>query len=305
MAETAHARVTRLLSIVSFLEANGATANADLAQHFGVSVAQIESDLLRLWVIGLPGGMPDDLIDFDADLFERGIASITQTQGVTQVRLTAREATALLGALGAMTATGAAPEAATSAMVKLSEAVGAEAPVQVSASEGVLPETTRELSDAIARRRRARLGYVDANDRATVREVDPHRIVVIDGRGYLECYCHRAGGYRTLRLDRIDPVEVLEAPVEEPPRDGESFSLEAAYTARVRLGRTRRWVVDDIPDARVASDGDSVVAEFPVADATWAAATLLAAGSALESVEPAQLADEVRRQARAISEAHA
>ena len=94
MAERALPRLTRLLSIVTYLEDHGPTPLDELAAHFEVSAAQIRKDVELLWVSGLPGHMPDDLVDFDAGMFDAGIADLTNSQGLTQVRLSAREAVA-------------------------------------------------------------------------------------------------------------------------------------------------------------------------------------------------------------------
>ncbi len=69
MAETARDRLVRLLGIVTYLEHHGATPFEGLAEHFGVSAAQIRKDISTLWTSGLPGYMHGDLIDFDSDSF--------------------------------------------------------------------------------------------------------------------------------------------------------------------------------------------------------------------------------------------
>ena len=43
--------------------------------------------------------------------------------------------------------------------------------------------------------------------------VDPLRVFVLEGYGYLEAWCYSAGALRTFRLDRIAAVEVTDTPV--------------------------------------------------------------------------------------------
>ena len=43
--------------------------------------------------------------------------------------------------------------------------------------------------------------------------VDPLRVFVLDGYGYLEAWCYSAEALRTFRLDRIAAVEVTDVPM--------------------------------------------------------------------------------------------
>ena len=54
------------------------------------------------------------------------------------------------------------------------------------------------------RARRIHLSYyVPGRDEATERDVDPMRLLVVEGRTYLEGWCRRAEGVRLFRLDRV------------------------------------------------------------------------------------------------------
>ena len=202
MTERSRPRVARLLGIVAYLEDNGATPFSELAAHFGVSEAQVAKDIEQLWIVGRPGGFADDLIDFDFDSFDQGIAVITNTQGARQVRLSPREGVALIAALSALAGAGTAPRVAQSALDKVTAALG-EQTVTLSGTPDARADIALALATAIGRRVVVELDYVDASDHRTTRSVEPHRIVTIDGAPYLECWCRRANDYRTLRIDRM------------------------------------------------------------------------------------------------------
>jgi proteasome accessory factor C len=305
MAEKALPRLTRLLGIVTFLEQQGEKSFDVLADHFGVTTAQIRKDVDTLWVSGLPGYMTDDLIDFDAAAFEEGIASLTNSQGVTQVRLSAREAVALVGALSSLVAAGSAPAAAATALSKLREALGGNEPVTVVAREHTDPHISTSLWDAVARRRVARVTYVDAHDRRTQRDIEPHRLVSIDGVSYVECFCRRAQDYRTLRLDRISEVKVTDVAVVAQPSDADGFSLAPRFNATVVVARGARWAFEDLPGATVEDSGDDVVVTFGVADVDWVASRLLSVAPLIRTMEPAALRDTLAAHARAVLAAQA
>jgi len=80
------------------------------------------------------------------------------------------------------------------------------------------PEVTATLVEAVATRRRVRIGYTSGAGVAGERRVDPWAIVVRHGRWYLLCLAHEAGAARAYRVDRIAAVDVLNAEF-EPPAD--------------------------------------------------------------------------------------
>jgi proteasome accessory factor C len=305
MAEKALPRLTRLLGLVTYLEQRGDATFEELAEHFTVTTAQIHRDVNTLWVSGLPGYMTDDLLDFDAAAFDQGIASLTNSQGVTQVRLSAREAVALIGALSTLVAAGAAPTAATTALAKLREAVGGTEPVTVVPTSHAAPEVTTAILEAVSLGRVATVVYVDAQDRRSEREIEPHRVVTIDGVAYVECFCRRAMDYRTLRLDRMVSVLVTDAEVTTPASDEGGFVLAPRYTARVVVARAARWALEDLPGVALTEIGEDVEATFGVADADWVASRLLTIAPGLRTVEPDSLRHTLAAHARTVIAAQA
>ena len=73
------------------------------------------------------------------------------------------------------------------------------------------------LDAALAAGKRVHLRhYKPGRDEETERDVDPMRLLVVEGRTYLEGWCRRAEGVRLFRLDRVLSVEVLDVPAEVP-----------------------------------------------------------------------------------------
>jgi len=303
MTERSRPRVARLLGIVAYLEDNGPTPFGELGTHFGVSEEQIAKDIEQLWIVGRPGGFADDLIDFDYDAFDAGIAVITNTQGARQVRLSPREGVALVAALGALAGAGTAPRVAQSALDKVTAALG-EKTVTVSGTPDAQAEIPLALATAIGQPALVALDYIDASDHRTTREVEPHRIVTIDGAPYLECWCRRANDYRTLRIDRMVTATVTEEDAVTPASGSVGFALPSEYDATVRLRRAGRWALEDIPGVEIDDDGELVTARAGVTNTEWLAARLLSIAPALITVEPQRLREEVARQAHAIAAVH-
>lgn len=62
-------QVARLLAMVPYLQARPGVPIAEVAEAFG-DARQVLADLNVLWMCGLPGGLPDDLIEIDMDAVE-------------------------------------------------------------------------------------------------------------------------------------------------------------------------------------------------------------------------------------------
>src|SRR6266536_5904844 len=92
-------RLGRLLNLVPYLLARPGIRIAEAAADLGVTEKQLRKDLELLWMCGLPGYGPGDLIDLS---FEGDTIVVTHDAGMNRpLRLTGGEATALLVALRA------------------------------------------------------------------------------------------------------------------------------------------------------------------------------------------------------------
>ena len=110
--------------MVPYLKANPQITYAEAAADLGVTRKQLQQDLDQLWMCGLPGYGPGDLIDFE---FSGDTINVTFTAGVdAPLRLTSPEATGLLVALRALVDIPGVvdPQAARSAIAKIESAAG-------------------------------------------------------------------------------------------------------------------------------------------------------------------------------------
>ena len=211
-------QLPRLLALVPYLLARPGVRLAEVASTFGVSEDRLRKDLNLLWVCGLPGHGPGDLIDVE---FEGDTVTLLEPAGVTRpLRLTVDEALALVVALRALAETPGLDErdAVDRALAKVELAAGAAAgpahrvEVSVEGEQRVLPV----VQAALEQQRRLHLSYhVPGRDETTERDVDPMRLLLVEGRSYLEAWCRRAEGVRLFRLDRVQQVELLDL---RPPR---------------------------------------------------------------------------------------
>jgi proteasome accessory factor C len=189
------------------------------AADFGVGEKQLRRDLELLWMCGLPGYGPGDLVDLS---FTGDTVTVTEDAGMRRpLRLTTAEGTALLVALRTL---GDLPgmvdtDAVRRATAKIERAVGDAGrdgmAVQLTRQEETTTSAVRTALDA---GRALRIVYYTAGrDVVSRRVVDPMRLLLVEGRGYLEAWCRRAEAVRLFRLDRVDAVEVLDEQAAPPP----------------------------------------------------------------------------------------
>jgi len=312
--------VTRLLTLVPFLHARGSVDLAAAAELLDVSRDQVVSDLKVLFMCGLPGGYPDDLIDVDIDALEGedgdGVIRVANADYLDRpLRLSPTEASAVIVALRALrhSALEETRVVVDRVLGKL-EAAAAGGPDPSAVEPGsdeasaALDRLARDLADAVERHRQVRLRYwVPARDEVSDRVVDPRGVVDHDGHAYLDAYCHSAEAPRLFRLDRVQHADVLDTEVTSRPvrprRLTGSLLGAAQDTPRVtlRLRPEVRWVVDYHPvegvrPAPVGPEG-TVDLEMPVADERWLTRMLLRLAPHAEVVEPLSYADAVVRAA--------
>ena len=121
---------------------------------------------------------------------------------------------------------------------------------------------------------------VPARDETTERDVDPMRVVGMDGRWYLEGWCHRAEDTRMFRMDRVEELTVLDVDGTPPAGARERDLSEGTFrpapddlvvTLRLLPGAT--WVADYYPVESTedvpAAEGGGLLVRVRTADTAW------------------------------------
>ncbi|MDN5743701.1 MAG: WYL domain-containing protein [Nocardioidaceae bacterium] len=315
----ATAQVARLLTLVPFLHQRDGVRLDEAARLLEISPAQVLRDLKVLFMCGLPGGLPDDLIDVDLDAIESAEGS-PLTEGVIRVenadylarplRLTAVEATALIVALRMLqeSSTGETPALVTRVLDKLESAASGPGAARIAVrpsprdvEQAVVARRARMLNEAILEGRQVQLTYHVAS-RAELSEpvVDPYGVVRRGVFSYLDGWCHRAAADRLFRLDRIVDAVVLDTPIvtaRRAPRDlarGLFTDIDGPdqTVVTLRLAPQARWVVDYYPVRAVRDGADgSTEVDLVVADRRWLHRLVLRLAPHARVVAPAEIVD--------------
>jgi proteasome accessory factor C len=309
---TSTERLQRLLALVPYVVSRESVGLTETAKAFGVTQRQLVEDLNLLWCVELRA--PDPYCPIDLS-YEGGEIVVSQAESIARpLRLAVDEASALLVALRMLAEVpGQQDRSALSRLIaKLETAAGsagaasAQVAVQVDTQNG--QGFTSAITDALEAGKRIHLEYyVPGRDEATSRDVDPMRLLVVEGRPYLEAWCLRAEGVRLFRLDRVLSLSVLDVGVDLPP-EAESVDVDAGLfrpsaedvLVELELSAEGRWVSEYYPCESVTELGDGrlrVVLSTP--DTGWVRRLALRLGEDGRVVSPAGLVSDVREVAAA------
>ena len=286
-------RLSRMLAMLPWVIANPGATVAEVCERFGYTPRQLAADLNLVFVCGLPGYGPGDLmvayIDDDEVVVEMA------DYFSSAVKLSAPEALTLLAAGLAVVSSGQAPPALESGVAKLRDVLlpdSAEALV-VDLAE---PSLVGELRAAAAAGDVVRIVYTALGTGATTeRDIEPWSVFSTMGNWYVSAHCRLADGERVFRIDRIREAaatgESFEPP-EDPPPPVVRYSPGADdVVARIDLEPAAGWITDYYPvDVIVADEDGRCTVEFSATDPKVIARLLLRLGGAANLVS----GDEVR-----------
>lgn len=301
---TAH-RLSRILAVLPWIIENGGADIDDLVTRFDyMDKTDLVKDLHLVFMTGLPGYGPGDLIDVDVSDNEVFVDAAEYFS--RPVRLTATESLGLLAAGMTFIESEQAPAALKSAVAKLTAVVVPEAESLVH-FDVPAPKAVADLNGVIERRHVVRIDYVALSTNVrTIRDVEGRSVFFNLGNWYLSAFCRLAGAERIFRVDRIADVEELDETYEQMEtsfdgivryRPGES-DVHVSFTT----GSSTRWVAEYYPVEVTDLDDERQRVTMSVSDPLVAARLLLRLGEAVRDIEgPEVLASmaELRTRIRA------
>lgn len=273
-------RLNRILAMLPWVIANSGASVADVCERFGYTRRELAADLDLVFVCGLPGYGPGDLMVAYID--EDEVVVELADYFANPIRLTPPEALSLLAAGMALVSTGQAPPALSSAVDKLQRVVvGNDAETLV--VDLAEPPFVGELRQAAADRRVVRIVHTAiASGQTTERDIEPWSVFATLGNWYVRGHCRLAEAERVFRIDRIRELELADELFTGVPQSTEP---EIGYTpgaedvrATIRLREEARWVADYFPVETVADDSEGLLVRFSASDPLVIARLLLRLG---------------------------
>jgi proteasome accessory factor C len=311
---TSGERLRRLLALVPYVVSRKAVGLAETAAMFGMSERELIDDLNLAWCVELKDPQPYCPIDLS---YEGGEIVVSQAESIERpLRLAADEASALLVALRMLEDVGGGDAAVVESVIaKLVTASGGTVASADAASAHVTvvsaPDAeghAERLRAALAARRRVHLRhYVHGRDEVTERDVDPMRLLLVDGRTYLEGWCRRAEAVRLFRLDRVLDLAVLDVAA-SVPETAQAVDVDAGLfqpspsdvLVVLEVSAAARWVPEYYPAESVDELGDGWLrVSLRTPDTRWVRRLALRLGEDCRVVAPDSLTADVRNAASA------
>ncbi|MGO4302897.1 helix-turn-helix transcriptional regulator [Cupriavidus sp. RAF12] len=210
-------RADRLFQIVQVLRGRRLTTAALLAQRLGVSERTVYRDIQALSLSGVP-------VEGEAGIGYR----LRPDYDVPPLMFTALEVEAMVAGLRLLKAWGggALAAAADPALEKLMAALPPHRRVAAQQSRIFAPEYVNQpavrdafdtVHSAIGAQRLLQIDYSDAQQRTTVRVVQPLGLFFWGNVWLLAAWCTTRSDYRSFRLDRCRAIEMLEDHFHETP----------------------------------------------------------------------------------------
>ncbi len=275
-------RLNRILAMLPWVIANSGASVAEVCERFGYTRRELAADLDLVFVCGLPGYGPGDLMVAYID--EDEVVVELADYFANPVRLTPPEALSLLAAGMALVSTGQAPPALSSAVDKLQRVViGNDTETLV--VDLAEPPFVGDLRQAASDRRVARIVHTAiASGQTTERDIEPWSVFATLGNWYVRGFCRLAEAERVFRIDRIRELELSGETFTTMP---ESTEPEIGYTpgaedvrATILLREEARWVANYFPVETVADDAAGLLVRFSASDPLVIARLLLRLGNA-------------------------
>ena len=275
-------RLSRILALIPYVLSKDGVEVSEILERFGYDEAQLTRDLNTVFVCGLPGYGPGDLMEAYIDGDEVIIDAADYFARAP--RLTSTEALGLMAAGMAIVGSGQGSPELESAVAKLTKAVLPDAATAISVDVSGESETLAQLKAAAADQSVLHITYRSlSRETETVRDIEPWAVFTTLGNWYVQGFCRMVGAERVFRVDRIRELEVLEEHFERPqeiPAPGVGYSpSDDDVVARILLSPRATWILDYYPVDVLKETKKGIEVRFSSPDAEIPARLLLRLGA--------------------------
>jgi proteasome accessory factor C len=296
MVENAALRAIRLLDLVPYIVAHPGISITELAKEFSISRDEVLKDLNLLFLCGLPGYTPLELIDIS---FDEESVVIRDPQNLAAPRnLNESEALIARIALAALEESTPKSSAAYLQIIALREKIAKafSSSIPASAITFTLDKeraTLEAIEGAIKQELDLEMTYNNVTkDSSSRRYITPISIIAEDKRTLVSAYCHSAKALRTFNLAQISEVSTKERSMRT---DLERLEDSRGSSAEVNIKSE---------DSRFLSENASSLKELSkscyqidIFQPEWIVRSVLASADSLELAKPLELRAEIAERA--------
>lgn len=269
-------RTARLLDLVPYISSHQGISLKELAKLFKVDESQMTSDLTTLWMCGLPGYTPLELMDLN---FESGFVTIHNAETLSKPRsITFDEGVALVLGLDLLRSA-ISPERRDllERIDVLSQRLAGliKLPSALSATSVINQEVSGAITDALKSRKGLEISYHSLyRDEISTRTILPIEIVESEGQLYLSSYCYTASDFREFRIDRIQRAAV-QVVLQEIPK---SSLHQSRYTCTIKVLTPTRAVAERFKQSELEVN---TAFDFETYSFQWIERSIMASGRAV------------------------
>jgi proteasome accessory factor C len=282
-------QTARLLDLVPFLLSHQGIPVEQLAEHFRVTKEIILDDLNTLWMCGLPGYTPLELIDLE---FDSGFVTIRNADPLAEIRaLVGSELVALVLGLDLL-ATGSSdlPIEIRARIEDLAQRIRSKIGHGISVTDPGQSEIRALIEQAISKRASVVIQYFSPQkDEVRERTITPFDFFREGTFEYVRAFCYLSEGVRTFRIDRIKEISknfILHTPTQS------SSTHKEPLVSTVRIIRGDRSTAESLA---LASDEVVVggVLSLSAYSVDWLTRTVLASRGDLVVEGPSQARNSI------------
>ena len=289
------ARTARLLDLVPYLNSHQGISLQELALKFDVTVSQMSADLTTLWMCGLPGYTPLELMDLE---FESGFVTIRNAPTLAKPRtITFDEGVALILGLDLLSSSLSSEQKdVRESIVALKEKVSSKIglTVKLKAEPKSSPVVTGVVNEALTKNSHLHIKYHSLyRDEISDRIIQPLDFFEENGNQYLRAFCFSAGSIREFRVDRI--MEAFLTTEKPTAKSSISGSEQIEFTFSVKI--PSRDIVErfDISHSQI-----NTAMSLRSYSQQWIKRSILASGAGIELLTPSAIRSGIAQTAQLI-----
>jgi predicted DNA-binding transcriptional regulator YafY len=302
MADNAAQRALRTMDLVPYILENPGISTIDLAAKFSVTQKQIEKDLQLIFLCGLPGYTPYELIDLT---FEDGIVSIIEPQVLTKPRNFSSNEMVVIK-LG----------------LEILREINVNEPNKLDKISTLLQKVHREtdqdsvllakeissspyysvINTAISQRKQLSIEYQSVSkDQLSTRLIVPYNISMLNGNLYLSAYDMDRQSDRVFKLDLISKCEIGER-TELDLVKSTSIDQIVELMVDVKLTNFIERNTSIIVDQRLTADGIKVT--LKVNNLEWISRAVISYAPNITVISPTALSEMIEQRAKNLLSAY-
>jgi predicted DNA-binding transcriptional regulator YafY len=302
MADNAAQRALRTMDLVPYILENPGISTIDLAAKFSVTQKQIEKDLQLIFLCGLPGYTPYELIDLT---FEDGIVSIIEPQVLTKPRNFSSNEMVVIK-LG----------------LEILREINVNEPNKLDKISTLLQKVHREtdqdsvllakeissspyysvINTAISQRKQLSIEYQSVSkDQLSTRLIVPYNISMLNGNLYLSAYDMDRQSDRVFKLDLISKCEIGER-TELDLVKSTSIDQIVELMVDVKLTNFIERNTSIIVDQKLTADGIKVT--LKVNNLEWISRAVISYAPNITVISPIALSEMIEQRAKNLLSAY-